>query len=290
MITVMGATGHTGTEIVRRLLVAGESVRALGRNTEKLRARADGGAQTRAGDVADSGFLAEAFRGADAVYTLVAPGFDSADYRAEQDRHGEAIARAVRASGVRQVVALSSLGAERDSGTGFLEGLHAQEGRLRALANEGVDIVVLRPGAFFENFEAAPALVERIGVYADSVDPGVELPMIAATDVAAEAASALLEGPVSGFTVRQLLGPRDLSFPEATRILGESLGRPDLAYVRLPDADMVAALVEAGFSASAASLYVAMTRSFNEGRVRALEEHGRVFRMPSRFEDFVRAA
>ena len=36
MITVMGATGHTGKAISETLLAAGEKVRALGRSAEKL--------------------------------------------------------------------------------------------------------------------------------------------------------------------------------------------------------------------------------------------------------------
>ena len=36
MITVMGATGHTGKKITQALLKAGEKVRALGRTESKL--------------------------------------------------------------------------------------------------------------------------------------------------------------------------------------------------------------------------------------------------------------
>jgi uncharacterized protein YbjT (DUF2867 family) len=36
MITVMGATGHTGKNITAALLKAGEQVRALGRSESKL--------------------------------------------------------------------------------------------------------------------------------------------------------------------------------------------------------------------------------------------------------------
>ena len=36
MITVMGATGHTGKKITEALLKAGEQVRALGRSESKL--------------------------------------------------------------------------------------------------------------------------------------------------------------------------------------------------------------------------------------------------------------
>ena len=129
MISVMGATGQVGGQVVRRLLEAGEKVRALGRSRGKLAEIK--GAEAMAGDAADAAFLTGAFRGADAVFALLPPDLASTDYRALQDRHGESIVQAVRDSGVRHVVFLSSIGADQPSGTGPIAGLAAQEARLR---------------------------------------------------------------------------------------------------------------------------------------------------------------
>ena len=71
MITVMGATGQTGGAIARRLLDAGKQVRALGRSETKLDELRRAGAEAIAGDMTDPAFLAGAFTGADAVYTLL---------------------------------------------------------------------------------------------------------------------------------------------------------------------------------------------------------------------------
>ena len=100
MITVMGATGNTGRKITELLLEAGEEVRALGRSPEKLAELEALGAETVAGDVRDADYLARAFAGADAVYTLTAFDPTLPDYHADQDRRGEAIAAAIRESGV----------------------------------------------------------------------------------------------------------------------------------------------------------------------------------------------
>ena len=83
------------------------------------------------GYAADADFLVQAFRGADAVYTLLPTDRRSVDYRAAQDRRGEAIVKAISESGVRYFVALSSLGADLSTGTGPIAGLHAQEERLK---------------------------------------------------------------------------------------------------------------------------------------------------------------
>jgi uncharacterized protein YbjT (DUF2867 family) len=285
MITVMGATGHTGKRIAEVLLDAGQKVRALGRSESKLAALERSGAEALTGDVADAAFLAKAFRGADAVYTLLPTDQRSPDYPARQQQEGEAIVNAVRESGVRYVVALSSLGADRSEGTGLIVGLHAQEERLTQRA--GANLLLLRPVSFFENFYDKLGLIKHDGMIADSVAPDLAVPMVASRDIADVAARALQARDWQGVAVRELLGPRDLSHVEATRLIGERIGKPDLRYVQLSYADMADALVQAGLSESFAGQYVEMTRAFNEGTVKPRAGRTPENATPTRFEDFV---
>ncbi len=284
MITVMGATGQTGGAIARLLLESGEEVRAVGRSEARLGDLAGAGADIRAGEVADPGFLAEAFRGADAVYSLLPIDPRVPGYRDQQDRLGEAIVAAARDARVPHIVALSSVGADVPSGTGFIEGLHAQEQRLRRL--DGTNVLILRPGSFYENLHAALDVIRHEGVLADSVAPDVAVPMVAVGDIARVAAAALAARDWTGVAVREVLGPRDLSHAEVARIIGAAIGRPGLGYVQLPDDVMVGVLVEAGLAEDAARLQIGMTRAISEGVVAARGE-GAV-RTPTRFEDFAR--
>lgn len=265
MITVMGATGNTGGRIARSLLEQGHEVRAIGRNEERLAELAALGAEVRAGDTMDAEFLADAFDGSAAVYTLLHTDPRSPDYRAAQDQQGEAIVAAVRTSGVRYVVALSSLGVDQCEETSAIAGMGEQEERLRQLKD--VNVLLLRPVSFFENFFGAIELIEAQGIIADSVNADMPIPMIATQDIAAVAVEALAARDWQGVVVRDLLGERDLSHNEATQILGNRIGRPDLSYVQLPYDEMASTLVQAGMSESFAQLYTEMTRSFNEGRV-----------------------
>jgi uncharacterized protein YbjT (DUF2867 family) len=283
-ITVMGATGHTGGKIATRLLAAGAKVRALGRNPDKLAALERAGAEMLAGDTCDPAFLARAFHGADAVYTLLATDRSAPDYRARQDQEGEVIADALRASGVRHVVALSSLGADVAEGTGVIAGLHAQEERLKRIA--GIHLLLLRPASFFQNFYDALGQIKEAGVIADTVEADVAVPMIAADDIAAVAARALLARDWTGVAVRELLGQRDLSHSEVARILGERIGKPELAYVQSSEAEMTGAMIEAGLSPSFAALYLEMTRAFNEGRIGPSAGRNAANTTATRFEDF----
>jgi uncharacterized protein YbjT (DUF2867 family) len=286
MIAIMGATGHTGSKIAHALLRRGERVRALGRTERRLAPLTHAGADVRTGDAADPRFLAEAFRGADAVYTLLPTDRRSPDYFGRQRQEGEAIAQAITESGVRHVVALSALGADLSDHTGLLAGLHAQEERLKRLAR--VNVTLLRPVSFFENFSDQLDAIEQHGVLADSVIPDLAIPMVASRDVADAAVAALTVRDWTSIVVRELLGPRDITHVEVARMLGRAIGRPDLHYVQLSDSDMAAALADAGYSISFATVYVEMTRAFNEGRIQP--RHGRTLAntTPTRFEDFVR--
>jgi uncharacterized protein YbjT (DUF2867 family) len=284
MITIMGATGHTGKKITEALLKAGERVRALGRSENKLAELKRAGAETLAGDTNDAAFLTKAFRGANAVYTLLPTDPHVPDFRAEQDRQGEAIVKAIRESGVRYVVALSSVGAELSEGTGVIAGLHAQEQRLKKI--ESINVLLLQPVSFFENFYSSLPLIKQEGINGDSVEADLAVPMVATRDIADTAAKALKTRDWEGVVVRELLGPRDLSYSEATRILGERIGKPDLQYVQFSYDDQARALVQAGFSETFANLYVEMTRAFNDGTIKPHRTAENT--TPTRFEDFAR--
>ena len=93
MIAVMGASGNTGGRISQRLLHEGENIRALGRSAARLAGLESKGAEVLTGDAADAAFLASAFRGADAVYTLLPPDPQSPDLRKKWDQEGEAIVK-----------------------------------------------------------------------------------------------------------------------------------------------------------------------------------------------------
>jgi uncharacterized protein YbjT (DUF2867 family) len=282
MITVLGATGNTGRRITALLREAGEPVRAVGRSAERLAAAAASGAEPWVGDMTDTAFLTGAFHGVDAAYVLMPLDLFSAGYLDHQERVGTSITAALAATGVPYVVALSSLGAELPTGTGFLTSLHDQEQRLGRL---DADVLFLRPGLFFESFLPSLDAMRAHGVHADSIEPDVRLPMVATRDIAAVAAEALLRRDRTG--VRELLGPRDLTVPEATALLGPRIGLPELGYVRLPDEALFGALVEAGLPADLTELHLAMNAAFNRGAIRSHAGRTADTTTPTTFAEFV---
>jgi uncharacterized protein YbjT (DUF2867 family) len=284
MIVIMGASGHTGKRISEQLLKDGAKLRALGRSAEKLMGLSAHGAEVVTGDAGDASFLTKAFRGADAIYTLIPPDAQSPDYRKQQDQQGDAIVKAIRDSGVRSVVFLSSIGADVPAGTGPIAGLQAQEARLRQL--EGTNVLILRAAYFFENLYETLGLIKHQGINGSAIAGDLSMPMIASRDIADVAARALKALDWEGVVVRELHGQRDLTHAEATRILGARIGKPALPYVQFPYADFVTALVQMGISPNAAGLYAEMARAINDGTVSAREPRRPENTTPTRFEEF----
>ncbi|SFU47499.1 Uncharacterized conserved protein YbjT, contains NAD(P)-binding and DUF2867 domains [Polaromonas sp. YR568] len=287
-VVVMGATGRTGKRVATALLASGIEVHVLGREPARLADLKKAGARVWAGDPTRGDFLKEAFKGADAVYTLLPYKVSEPNYRATQALLGEAIIEGIRGSGVKNVVYLSSLGADQPGGTGMIDTMREQEQRLQALmkSTPGLNVLCLRAGSFFENFYAALDVIKHEGINADAVRPDYPVPMIASSDIADAAVAALKALDWKGFAVRELLGQRDISYTEATRILGERIGRPELQYVQLSYDDLEQTLLAGGFAADVAPLYVDIARAINEDRIKTLEGRNAGNTTATRFEDF----
>jgi uncharacterized protein YbjT (DUF2867 family) len=265
MVTVIGATGNVGRALTEHLLQQGVRVRAVARTAQKLAGLAAKGAETCAGDLQNIDFLTGTFEGATAIFAMIPTHVAAPDMYADLRRSAMSLVEALKRAGVSRVVALSAVGAELPAGTGPMVGLHTFEKLLQALPQLGV--VVLRATYFMENHLAGIPLIKQAGFYGGVVCSDLLHPMIAARDIAAVAAEYLMKSTFTGYTVRELLGPRDYTHQEAATILGAAIGRADLAYVQLTYEDFRRGLLTAGFSPDSAAKYVEMFVAFNAGRI-----------------------
>jgi len=263
MLVITGATGKTGSKLTEMLLEKGHKVKVIGRDAGKLKAFTAKGAEAAVGDVADKTFLTNAYKGAEAVFTLIPPNFGVADFRAYQEQIGESIIAAIKGSGVRYVVNLSSQGAHLPERTGPIKGLHDQEQRLNKL--EGVNVLHLRPTYFMENLLMNIDMIRKMNIMGSAVRGDVKFAMIATKDIAAYAAERLVKRDFAGKSVVDLLGERDLSLSETAAIIGKKLGKPDLAYVSFPYEDAEKGMVAMGLTPDMSRLYIEMSRALNEG-------------------------
>lgn len=285
MHVVLGASGNTGHVVASKLLAGGQKVRVVGRNAAHLQQLAAKGAETFIADVTDAGSLAQAFHQADSAYVMIPPNPASNDPLGYSNRVSDAIAAAVRSAGTENVVALSSIGADKASGVGPVVGLHNLEQKLNQI--RGANVLHLRAGYFMENTLPQTNAIRQMGVVATPLHPDLKVPMIATRDIGAAAVDALLNKSVHGKQTRELLGQRDLAYTEAATIIGQAIGRPDLKYVQAPDDQFRAVLMQMGMSEQFARLLLEMTAALNSGYMRALEPRTSQNTTPTTYETFV---
>jgi len=243
MYAILGANGNTGKIVAEKLLAAGKKVTVIGRNAEKLQPFVDKGATAAVGSVLESDFLTKAFKGVTAVYALIPPSYTAEVFRAYQNEAGEAIAAAIKNAGVKYVVFLSSQGAHLPEGTGPIAGLYDQEQRLNKI--DGLNVLHLRATYFMENFLGNIDMIKNMGIIGSPVKSDLPIPMIATNDIGEYAAKRLLKLDFSGSSVQDLLGARDLTMKEATRTLGNAIGKADVQYVQFPYEDAEKAIKDA---------------------------------------------
>lgn len=111
-ITVLGAAGGTGTQVVQQALAAGHSVTALVRSPEKMTVT-DPKLRVVQGDATNQASVATALEGADAVIsTLDAPGPVIADAT-------RALLQVAKGENAPRIVMMSSFAVQRDRLKGF---------------------------------------------------------------------------------------------------------------------------------------------------------------------------
>ncbi len=281
MYVILGASGHTGSIIADFLLSKGEKVRVLGRDPGRLQRFVRNGALAFTANVNDATVLAKALSGARAAYLMLPP----VTSREDQERQSDAIAKAVKESGLRYAVHLSSYGAHVPEGTGPIAGLHASEQKLNAI--RGLNVLHLRAAYFMENNLVAIGMIDRLGIFAGALLPDLKLPMVATRDVGDYAAKRLLDLDFSGKQTRELLGERDLSMAEVAAVIGRGLGKPDLRYKQFPFDQVQQVLTQMGIPPTTATVYIEMYKAINAGVVAAQEPRSPENSTPTSFEKFV---
>jgi len=285
MYVVLGATGNTGSIIANSLLAKAERVRVVGRDASRLARFVRKGAEAFTANVNDAAALTTALTGARAAYLMLPPSMTSLDYRADQERESDSISKAVRESGLRYAVLLSSFGAHVPEGTGPIAGLHSAEQKLNAI--NGLNVLHLRAGYFVENHLAAIGMIQGMGIFGHALLPELKIPMIATRDIGEYAAGRILNLDFSGKQTRELLGERDLTMNEVTAIIARGIGKPDLRYVQFPYEQVLQVLMQMGIPPKTAGQFIEMYKAVNEGVVAAQEPRSAENTTRTSFETFV---
>lgn len=279
---VAGATGQVGSVVAGELLERGGRVTVIVRDAARGGSWPERGAKLASGSLDDDRFLTKTLRGADGFFALLPEHRTATDFHGERRRMVDAIASAVRASGIQRVVMISSIGADQAAGNGPVADLHYMEQALRA---SGAALCAVRSAYFQENVLGLVPLAETAGFYPNFLPSAdVEFPTAATRDAGALAAE-LLAAPAAANEVVDLLGP-SYSVRALARALGTALGRT-LEVVDVPPPEQVAALVRGGLSESVASAVAEMFAGFASGRFAPAGD--RIVRGSTPIEDTLRA-
>ncbi|HQR93345.1 MAG: NAD-dependent dehydratase, partial [Sphingobacteriia bacterium 39-39-8] len=248
------------------LLKSGHQVTVIGRSLDNLKELTAAGAKAAIGSVADFDFLVKTFTGADAIYTMVPPTWDAADWKGHIGQQGENYASAIEASGVKKVVNLSSIGAHMETGCGPVSGLFRVEKAYSRLT--GVAILHLRPGFFYNNFLANIGMIKHMNIMGGNYGTNSKMVLVHPTDIAVTAAKALIALDFTGHSIQYVVS--DEKTPsEIAAILGAAIGKPELPWVDFTDEQNHGGMIQAGLSEEVAKNYTEMGGAVKSGEMAA---------------------
>jgi uncharacterized protein YbjT (DUF2867 family) len=244
-VIVTAPTGNVGSRVVQLLIQAGVRPTLLAHHPASLDPAISEYADVVETDLSDATAVVRVTQGADALFWASPATFEpAADPVAWYTRLGANATRAVTENQIGRTVFLSSIGAEKRTGAGEIDGLARTEEQLDAT---GAAVVHLRCGYFFTNLLGELDSI-RDGVLRLPIPRDCPQPWVDPRDIGEVAAARLLGPAWSGCQVQAVHGPEDLTFAQAAAILSEAAGHPVRAET-IPDADLRSSLRSAGFCA-----------------------------------------
>jgi NAD(P)H dehydrogenase (quinone) len=145
---IVGTTGQVGRATAEKLLADGAGIRAVVRSEANAATWRERGAEVAIATLADAAGLQASFEGVDGVFIMTPTWFEAQDMFTENAKALTALGQALRAVSSSKVVLLSSIGAQRQHGTGAIMKLHDMEMAFADLPS----VTSLRAGWFMENF------------------------------------------------------------------------------------------------------------------------------------------
>jgi uncharacterized protein YbjT (DUF2867 family) len=214
--------------------------------------------------VEDVVFLTKTFHRADAVYTMVPPNFGALDMKQYIALIGRNYAQAIKSSGVKNVVNLSSVGAHMPEGCGPVSGLHFAEEALDDL--EEVNVIHLRAGIFYTNYLSNIPMIKEMGILGGNYDKDTKLVLVHPNDIADVAAEELQELSFKGKFFRYVASDEKTA-KEVAFTLGKAIGKPDLQWVEFKDDETINGMLQAGFPEEIARNYTEMGTAMRSGEM-----------------------
>lgn len=258
---ITGSLGNISKPVTEALIKAGHEVTVITSRQSNAAAIEAIGAKAAVGSVEDAAFLAKAFEGADAVYTMVPPKWDATEWKKWIGSIGQNYAEAIKANGIKYVVNLSSIGADKEDGVGPVSGLYRVEQALNSL--DDVNVLHLRAGYFYQNQLANIGMIKHAGINGGNFG---ETPVVLVhpADIAKAAIKALLGLSFKGHTVQYIAGDEKTG-AEISHVLGTAIGKPELPWIVFNDEQNLQGALQAGLPEELAKNYTEMGAAMRTG-------------------------
>jgi uncharacterized protein YbjT (DUF2867 family) len=261
---ITGGAGNVSKPLTEILLAKGHEVTVVGRHAEKLGELVGLGAKAAIGDLSDVSFLTKTFEGAEGVYLLIPPSWDSPSIKQTSVDLAVGYVRAIQDAGVKNVVYLSSYGAHRLDDAGAISGMGLGEVVLNSL--KGVNVLHLRAGYFYTNFNLQLQSLKGTGSFGNmySIEEKGTFTLVDPYDIAVVAANALHNRDFNGHSFVYVVSD-ETDTDEVTALIGRETGIPDLKWEVFPAEDFRSQLLGYGFNPGAAADYVEMFTTLGTG-------------------------
>src|SRR6478609_6811235 len=261
MIVVTTPTGFIGSKLVEDLLAAGESVRVIARDPDKLAPAVRVKVDTIQGSSDDPAVLHRAFANTESIFLVVPPFFGAPDVTAHYLGFTRPVIAAMKKNGVKRIVTVSGIGRRVNTKAGAVSSAFAKD---EELERAGLDVRALWCPGFMENMLRNLDSLRTQGAFFGPSRPEVQSPYVATRDVAAVAARLLRDRAWNGAGGVAVLGPEDLSLEDQARVMTEVLGRP-IRYQQVPADDYKAQLLRYGASEDFAQGLIDMLAAKDDG-------------------------
>jgi len=262
MHIILGGTGHVGSAAARRLLALGQPVTVVSRSPDKRADWERQGARFAVADALDADALRAVFRQGQSALLLNPPADISGDTDAQERRSVAAILQALDGSGLRHVVAESTMGAQPGEHLGDLGVLYELEQGLR---RQAIPASIVRAAYYMSNWDASLPAIRATGRLQTMLPADLAIPMVAPRALGDAIARLLAGPPPSGEPViHPVEGPRRHSASDVAAAFAAALGKP-VEVVVTPRSEWRAAYRKLGFSEAAADSFARMTAASIDG-------------------------
>lgn len=265
-ITITGSLGHISTPLAKELLQKGHSLTVISSKPEKKKEIEELGATAAIGTLEDIDFLATAFKGADAVYTMIPPNnfFDhSLELKSYYGRIAINYVQAIEKSGVKRVVHLSSIGAHLDKESGIILAHHNAESIFDKLSNVG--ITFMRPTAFYYNLNSFVNVIKNTGNIMSNYGADDKIVWVSPIDIASAIVDEM-DTSIIGRKIRYVASD-ELTCNEVAAILGAAIGKPEMKWLLVTDEQTQSGLEKIGINPSIAAGLAEMNASMHNGKL-----------------------